>query len=61
VFEVVACIIFYAYKGIERFNATMQAALLKSFTASVTGVLARAYRTPQHSARRTPRATQRKL
>ena len=47
--------------GIERFNATMQAALLKSFTAAVTGVLGRAYRTPQRSVRRTPHATPRKF
>jgi hypothetical protein len=35
--------------GIQRFNATMQAALLKCFKASVTGVLARAYSTPSRS------------
>ena len=35
--------------GIERFNATMQAALLQSFKATVAGVVARAYSTPSRT------------
>ena len=34
--------------GLERFNATMQGYLLKSFQAAVTGELARAYSAPAH-------------